>query len=166
MMRRWFVGLFSVMVVAGALVAPRAAASDTPIGHLGDTLRVNDLQGRIVADVTVANVLPADIPPGWGYPPRWPRQEVWRAQITVTAVNVPSPSAMATRFAFRGVTQTGDSYIARNNDAPDTLQTALLRAPQGSTVSGGIWWDVYRDLVSNVVLTDVATGYRLAQWNL
>jgi Domain of unknown function (DUF1942) len=166
MMRRWFVGLFAVMVVVGALVAPPASAGDTPIGHLGDTLRVTDADGNIVADVTVVNVLPSDIPPGWGYPPRWPRQEVWRAQIAVTAVSVPAPYSMSSRFAFRGVTQTGDAYVARNNDAPDALQAALLRAPQGSTVAGGIWWDVYRDLVSNVVLIDAKTGYHLAQWDL
>jgi hypothetical protein len=164
MMRRWFAGLLSALAVVGVLLAPPSSAGDAPIGHLGDTLRVTD--GNIVADVTVVNVLPSDIPPGWGYPPRWPRQEVWRAQITVTAVRVPAPYSMSPRFAFRGVTQTGDAYIARNNDAPDTLQLALLNAPQGSTVAGGIWWDVYRDLVSNVVLLDAKTGYHLAQWDL
>ena len=39
-MRRWFLGLFAVMVVAGALVAPPASAGETPIGSLGDPLRV------------------------------------------------------------------------------------------------------------------------------
>jgi hypothetical protein len=29
-----------------------------------------------------------------------------------------------------------------------------------------VWWDVYRDLVTNVVLLDKVTGYHLAQWNL
>jgi hypothetical protein len=164
MMRRWLSGLFAVIALAGILAAPPASAGDTPIGRLGDTLRVTD--GQIVADVTVISVLPSDIPPGWGYPPRWPRQEVWRAQITVTAVSVPTRASMGTKFAFRGVSQTGDAYVARNNDAPDALQYALLNAPQGSTVSGGIWWDVYRDLVSNVVLMDAKTGYRLAQWDV
>jgi Domain of unknown function (DUF1942) len=166
MMRRWFTGLLAGVVLAAVLVAPPAAAGDTPIGHLGDTLRVNDAEGRIVADVTLVNVLPSDIPPAWGYPPRWPRQEVWRAQITVTAISVPSRASMATKFTFRGVTQTGDAYTPRSTDAPDALQYALLNAPQGSTVSGGVWWDVYRDLVSNVVLMDTKTGYRLAQWDL
>jgi hypothetical protein len=164
MMRRWLSGLFAAIALAGVLTAPPATAEDTPIGHLGDTLRVTD--GKIVADVTLVNVLPSDIPPGWGYPPRWPRQEVWRAQITVTAISVPTPASMGAKFSFRGVTQTGDAYVARNNDAPDALQSALLRAPQGSTVSGGVWWDVYRDLVSNVVLMDAKTGYRIAQWDL
>jgi hypothetical protein len=162
-MRRWLVGFFSVMVFAAAFVAP-ASAGDAPIGRLGDTLRVSD--GTIVADVTVVNVLPSDIPPGWGYPPRWPRSEVWRAQIAVTAVAVPSAHSMASNFVFHGVTETGDSYVARNTDAPDALQYALLNAPQGSTVGGGVWWDCYRDLVSNVVLIDAKTGYHLAQWNL
>ena len=163
-MRRWLVGFFSVMVFAAAFVAPSASAGDAPIGRLGDTLRVTD--GTIVADVTVVNVLPTDIPPGWGYPPRWPRSEVWRAQIAVTAVAVPSAHSMASKFAFHGITETGDSYVARNTDAPDALQYALLNAPQGSTVAGGVWWDCYRDLVSNVVLIDAKTGYHLAQWNL
>ena len=143
-MRRWFVGLFPVIVVVGALVAPPALAGDTPIGRLGDTLRVTDTEGKIVADVTVVNVLPSDIPPGWSYPPRWPRQEVWRAHVTVTvtvtAVSVPAPNSMSSRFAFRGLTQTGDAYVARNNDAPDVLQAALLRAPRGRqfpAASGG-----------------------------
>ena len=163
-MRRWFIGLLSVTVIAAALVAPPASAVDAPIGRLGDTLRVTD--GNIVADVTLINVLPSDIPPGWGYPPRWPRSDVWRAQIAVTAVTVPSAHSMASKFAFHGNTQTGDSYIARNTDAPDALQYALLNAPQGSTVAGGVFWDCYRDLVSNVVLIDAKTGYHLAQWNL
>jgi hypothetical protein len=156
----------SAIVVVAAWFAPPASAGDSPIGRLGDTLRVTDPESHIVADVTVVSVLPSDIPPGWGYPPRWPRQEVWRAQVVVTAVSVPTPSIMSSRFSFHGLTQTGDSYLPRNNDAPDLLQTALLQAPQGSTVSGGVWWDVYRDLVSNVVLMDAKTGYHLAQWDL
>ena len=163
-MRRWFVRTLSVIALVGALVAPPAFAGDTPIGRIGETLRVTD--GNLVADVTVVNVLPSDIPPGFGYPPRWPRQEVWRAQITVTVVSAPAPFSMGSKFTFRGVTQTGDAYTARNTDAPDALQYALLKAPSGTTVSGGVWWDVYRDLVSNVMLIDAKTGYRLAQWNL
>jgi hypothetical protein len=163
-MRRWFLGLLAVTVAAGALVAPPASADDTPIGHLGDTLRVQD--SNITADVTVSSVLPSDIPPGWGYPPRWPRSQVYRAQIAVTAIDVPAPYSMSSRLSFRGLTQTGDQYEPRSNDAPDALQYALLNAPQGATASGGVWWDCYRDLVSNVVLIDAKTGARLAQWNL
>ncbi|MDT5010074.1 MAG: hypothetical protein QOH57_1691 [Mycobacterium sp.] len=166
-MRGWLVGILSVTALLAALLSPtvpRASAGDTPIGRVGDTLRVTN--GSIVADVTVVNVLPSDVPPGFGYPPRWPRQEVWRAQITVTAISSPAPFSMGPKFTFRGVTQTGDAYAARNTDAPDALQYALLNAPKGATVSGGVYWDVYRDLVSNVVLMDPKTGYRLAQWNL
>src|ERR1700732_4010349 len=104
MMRRWFSGLLSALAVVGVLLAPPSSAGDAPIGHLGDTLRVTG--GNIAADVTAVNVLPAALPPGWASPPRWPRQEVWRAQITVTAVSVPAPYSLSPRFAFRGVTQT------------------------------------------------------------
>jgi hypothetical protein len=163
-MRGWFLGLLAAMLLVGALSAPPSSAGDTPIGRLGETLRVTD--GSIVADVTVVNVLPSDIPPGFGYPPRWPRQEVWRAQVTITTIEAPTPSAMYPKFTFRGVSQTGDAYVSRSTDAADALQYALINAPAGATVSGGVWWDVYRDLVSNVVLMDSKTGFRLAQWNL
>ncbi len=163
-MRRWFLGLLAVMAVVGALVAPPASAGDAPTGHLGETLRITD--GTVTADVTVNSVLPSDIPPGFGYPPRWPRAQVWRAQITITAVSVPAPYSMASKFAFRGATQTGDAYPERHNDAPDALQYALLNAPQGSTVSGGVWWDCYRDLVSTVVMIDAKSGEHLAQWDI
>jgi len=43
---------------------------------------------------------------------------------------------------------------------------ALQNAPQGSTVGGRVFWDCYRDLVSNVVLVNPRTGEHLAQWNL
>ena len=33
-------------------------------------------------------------------------------------------------------------------------------------MSGGVWWDTNRDLVSNVVLIDSKTGFKLAQWNI
>ncbi len=163
-MRRWFLGLFAVITVVGALVAPPASAGDAPIGSLGDTLRVQ--AADFTADVTVSSVLPSDIPPGWGYPPRWPRSQVSRAQVTVTAVDVASPASLSSRLSFRGVTQTADQYVPRSTDAPDALQYALLNAPQGATVSGGVWWDTNRDLVSNVVLIDSKTGFKLAQWNI
>ncbi|MBV8177917.1 MAG: hypothetical protein JOY55_00130 [Mycobacterium sp.] len=38
--------------------------------------------------------------------------------------------------------------------------------PAGSIVRGGVYWEAYRDPVSNVVLLDKKTGYHLAQWNL
>ena len=42
------------------------------------------------------------------------------------------------------------------------MQTARV----GQTFTGAVWWDCYRDLVSNVVLLDKITGTRLAQWNV
>ena len=72
----------------------------------------------------------------------------------------PSPTSSA------GSPPTGDSYEPRNTDAPDALNAALTNAPAGSTVSGGVWWDCYRDLIANVVLLDKITGQHLAQWNV
>lgn len=153
----------SLALTLTGLAAP-ALAADTPIGRIGDTLRVQ--KGDLIADVTVVNVIPSEIPPGWGYPPRPPRQQVFKAQVVVQAVRVPTPSAMGVSFSFRGVTPTGDAYEPRNTDAPDALQYALLNAPQTSTVGGAVYWDCYRDLVSHVVLIDKKTGLHLAQWNL
>lgn len=163
-MRRWLIGVIATIAAAGGLLTPPASAVEAPIGRIGDTLRVDD--NGVIADVTVVGVDPSDVPPGWGYPPRWPHQRVYRANVVVRPVQVPSPYHLATIFQFNGVTLTGDSYVPRNNDAPDALQYALLNAPQGSTVAGGVWWDCYRDLVSSVVLNDAKSGVRLAQWNL
>jgi len=33
-------------------------------------------------------------------------------------------------------------------------------------VDGGVYWDVYRGLVTHVVMLSRNTGLRLAQWNL
>jgi len=170
-MRRWFVLLIAVMATLASLTSvPAQAAPDeaesapSPIGRLGETLQVN-FQG-LVANVTVNSLAPSPIPPGFGYPPRAPRYQVWRAQITVNAVKLPTPYAQLITYQFRGVTATGDSYEPRNTDAPDSLARALTNAPVGSTVSGGVWWDCYRDLISNVVLIDKITGEHLAQWNV
>ena len=163
-MRRWFAGLLAALSIAAFFSAPAAHAGDSPIGRLGDTLRV-EFKG-IVADVTVSNLAPSPIPPGFGYAPRPPRQQVWRVQVTVNAVQVPNPFIMSRAFSFRGVTPTGDAYQARTTDAPDDLQFALQNAPQGATVGGGVWWDCYRDLVSNVVLINPQSGFHLAQWNV
>jgi len=168
-MRRWFSMLLAaafalVLSATPVAVTPLAAAADMPIGRLGDTLRVQD--GNLIADVTLVSVEPSEIPPGFGYPPRPPRQQVWKAKIVVQAVRVPNPRQMLTSFIFNGVTPTADAYQPRHTDAPDALQYALLNAPEGSTVGGYVFWDCYRDLVSNVVLTNKQTGLRLAQWNL
>ena len=163
-MRRWFVVLIAAVAAVAGLTAVPASAAPTPIGRLGETLQVK-FKG-LVADVTVVSLAPSPIPPGFGYPPRPPRQQVWRAQVTVHPIQVPTPYAQAITYQFRGVTATGDSYEPRNTDAPDALQYALINAPAGSTVSGGVWWDCYRDLITNVVLLDKITGVHLAQWNV
>jgi hypothetical protein len=163
-MRRWFVLLVAAMAVAAGLTAAPASAVDAPIGRLGETLRVQ-FKG-LVADVAVTSIDPSDVPPGFGYPPRAPRYQVYRANVTITPVQLPTPFAMAITFQFRGVTPTGDAYEPRNSDAPDALQYGMQAAQVGRTFSGGVWWDCYRDLVSNVVLIDKITGQHLAQWNV
>ncbi len=162
--RRWLALLMSGMLALASAVAAPGSAADTPIGRIGETLRVEFK--TFAADVTVHDVVPAPIPPGFGNPPRPPRQQVYRANVTVHTIKAPNPYMLSVVFSFHGVTPTGDSYEARNNDAPDQLRNALQNAPPGSTVSGGVWWDCYRDLVTNVVLIDRVTGYHLAQWNL
>lgn len=114
--------------------------------------------------MSVNNIVPAVPPPGFGYPPRAPRYQVFRA-VTITPVTAPTPYAMAITFSFRGVTPTADAYEPRNSDAPDALQNMMQNARVGKTFTGGVWRDCYRDLVSNVVLVDKISGLRLAQWN-
>ncbi|EKF24167.1 hypothetical protein C731_1927 [Mycolicibacterium hassiacum DSM 44199] len=153
-----------MFTAAGLVVPAEATAAPTPIGRLGETLRI-EVKG-IVADITVHSIDPSPVPPGFGHPPRPPRHQVWRAWVTVHTVQAPNPYAQSITYQFRGVTPTGDAYEPRITDAPDDLQRALQNAPAGSTVSGAVFWDCYRDLVSNVVLLDKATGYHLAQWNV
>ncbi|HME49267.1 hypothetical protein [Mycobacterium sp.] len=165
-MRRCLMGLIVVIAGVGTLLAPSASAVDAPTGHLGDTLRVNDPDNKFIADVTVVSMDPSDVPPGFGYGPRWPNVRVYRANVVVHPLQVPSPYYLSTIFSFNGVTLTGDAYLPKNTDAPDALQYSLLNAPQGATVAGGVWWDCYRDLPSSVVLVDRKTGFHLAQWNI
>ena len=160
----WFALLFAALTISGAALAAPATAGDSPIGRLGETLRV-ELMG-VVADVTVHDILPSDVPPGFGYPPRAPRYQVYRANVTIHVVQTPAPYAIGIAFVFKGVTPTGDAYEPRNSDAPDALQYTALNMPAGATADGGVWWDCYRDLVSNVVLIDKKTGFHLAQWNV
>lgn len=169
-MPRWFALMFTAMVVAvTALVAPpTAVAEGAPIGNIGQTLRVQTDNG-IIADVTVHDVLASDVPPGWGWngSPRWRAQGgPWRVPITVTTIQAPNPYAMALAFTFNGVTPYADAYAPKHTDAPNRLEEALRNAPPGATVSGDVYWDVYRALVTNVVLTDTKSGKHLAQWNL
>lgn len=164
-MRRWLViVLAATMAMLGGVLAPPAGAAVIPIGRLGETLRV-EFKG-LVADVSVLGVNPSPVPPGFGYPPRAPRYQVYRADVTITPVKLPTPYAMGITYGFRGVTPTGDAYEPRNSDAPDALQYGMQNAQVGRTFTGGVWWDCYRDLVSNVVLLDRITGERLAQWNV
>lgn len=173
-MRRWLVVLSAVFVAAAGVTAagaaaPRAWAGDAPIGHIGDTLRVDN--GTYIADVTVSSVNPCDPPPGFGYTREgtykgFPGSTVERADVTVRAVRVPNPFVMATSFSFDGVTPFADAYKPRASDAPDALDNVLVNAPDGAVVRGEVYWDAYRDPVSTVVLLDKKTGYHLAQWNL
>jgi hypothetical protein len=170
-MRRWLSIVIALVAAVAVGVAPRAAAVDAPLGRLGDTLRVE--YSDVIADVTVSNVLPVDLPPGITYWrgtsdaisfPLVPKY--YRAQVSVHAVKVPNPYIMAVAFTFKGVTPLADAYTSQHTDAPDGLEYALENAPQGSTVNGGVYWDCYRNQVSNVVLLNPQTGVHLAQWNL
>lgn len=166
-MRRWltvFMAIATAALLGAVAPAPAVTAADTPIGPLGATLRVQN--GDLIADVTVLSVEPSEIPPGFGYPPRPPRHQVWKAKVAVQAIQVPNPHQIGSTFVFNGVTPTGDAYEPRKTDAPEALQFALLDAPNGSAVGGFVYWDCYRDLVSHVVLSDKRTGMRLAQWNV
>lgn len=184
-MYRWFVALVTALATsfvallgggaAGSL--PTAAAGPTttaeaPIGRLGDTLRVqleDEAFGKFVADVTLHDVVPSEIPPGWGWngSPRWRAQGApWRANITVHPIQVPNPYILAAAVTFNGVTPGADSYVSKHTDAPDALDVVLTNAPAGSTVTGGVYWDVYRGLVTHVVMLSRSNGIHLAQWNL
>jgi hypothetical protein len=167
--RRWmsilFTGLTAIVTVG---VAPNATAvGDAPIGRLHDTLRV-EYEG-IIADVTVHDVLPSEVPPGWGWngSPRWRAQGgPWRAPVTIHVIQTPTPYKMAIAFTFNGVTPYADAYVSKHTDAPDALENAMRNAPAGSTINGAVYWDVYRALVTNVVLLNPQSGKHLAQWNL
>jgi hypothetical protein len=174
-MHRWLIALSALLVAFGGILSvdtaiPRARAGDAPIGHLGDTLRVDT--GTYVADVTVTSVAPCDPPPGFGYTrsgvpiKSFPTSQVNRADVTVRAVRVPNSFIMATTFSFDGVTPFADAYKPRTSDAPDALDNVLVNAPQGAVVRGAVYWDAYRDPVSVVVLLDRKSGEHLAQWTL
>lgn len=172
-MRRTLAVLIAALAVLAAVPTPAATAGDAPIGRIGETLRVDffdEMFGRIVADVTVHDVLPVDPPPPGYTPtgsPRWKFEGgPWRAPVTVRAIDVPNPFAMAVAFSFDGVTPYADAYAAKNTDAPNDLRNVLRNVPKGATVNGDVYWQVYRGLVTNVTLLNPKTGTRLAQWNL
>jgi len=167
-MRRWFVLVVAALATAVFVAPPASADVIAPIGNIGDTLRVN-FKG-IVADVTVHDVVPVDPPPP-GYvangSPRWINQGgPWKALVTVHTIQAPNPYAMALAFTFTGVTPYADAYVSKHTDAPDSLESALRNAPPGATVDGAVYWQVYRALVTNVVLLNPQTGEHLAQWNI
>ena len=86
--------------------------------------------------------------------------------MTVHVISAPNPYKLAIATTFSGVTPYADAYAAKHTDAPDALEKALLNAPPGATVNGGVYWDVYRALVTNVVMINPQTGAHLAQWNI
>jgi hypothetical protein len=165
-MRRWLVFLIAGIAVAtGVLASPAPPASAVaPIGRLGDVLHVAYM--NVVADVAVTSVDLVDVPPGFGRAPLGPRNQVYRANVTVHVIKAPNPYITSLFFDFEGVTPIADAYKPRNTDAPDDLRAMLQNAPPGTTVTGGVYWDVYRDLVTNVNLLDKVTGTHLAQWNV
>jgi hypothetical protein len=143
------------------VLAPTASAvGNAPIGKLGDTLRVND--GAIIADFTLIDVQPTFLQDGM-LPSRG---IIWRADMSVHVIKVPTPYVMAIGITYSGVTPFGDAYISQHSDAPDGLENVLINAPQGSTVNGAVFFDVYRDPMTNVIVRSAKTGDHLAQWNL
>src|SRR5207248_10967489 len=91
--------------------------------------------------------------------PRWINQGgPWKAPITIHTIQAPNAYAMALAFTFSGVTPYADAYVSKHTDAPDSLEHALTNAPPGSTVDGAVYWQVYRALVTNVVLLNPQTG--------
>ena len=103
-MHRYLVVLITVFA-ATLIGIPRASAGDSPIGHLGDTLRVDT--GKYVADVTVSFVQPVDPPPGFGYnrvgvPVKsFPGSAVMRADVAIHAIRMPTPYQHGHRLHLR-----------------------------------------------------------------
>lgn len=168
-MRRTFALVVGLLITAAlAAAGPAAAVGDAPIGRLGDTLRIETENG-IIAEVTVHDVAPTAVPPGWtwtGHPGYREAGGPWRAGVTVHIVQTPTPYAAATRLTFNGIAPGADAYVSKHTDAPDQLETLLTNAPAGSTVTGGVYWHVYRQNVIVVVARDTVNGEHLAQWNL
>jgi hypothetical protein len=170
-MRRFCAVMITTLVaVLGAAFAPVAGATPdedrvTPLGRIGDTLRVQ--YQNIVADVTVHDLVPVPLPAGTDPPTQPGRNNFYRAQVTVQAVRTPTPYAMARQFTFTGVAPGADGYIAEHTDNPDALlEYQLTRAPQGSTVTGGVYFDAYRQPIRWIVLREVRSGIHLGQWTL
>lgn len=159
-MRRLWAMLFGMTITLGLLAAPPAHAAETPIGTLGQTLRVE--YNDFIADVTLTGLVPAPLPPGMDPS----RGIIWRADMTVHVVQSPTPFWLSLQLTYSGATRYGDAYISEHSDAPDALETLLQNAPQGATVSGAVFFDVYRDPITNVMVRSAKTGVHLAQFNL
>ncbi len=131
--RSWFAVLLTSLTAAVAIgIAPPSAAAVTPIGNLGETLRVEFED--FVADVTVHDVLPAPVPPGWGWngSPALARAErpVARQCDGARHLRTQSVQAGAVHHLQRRDPY-ADAYSSKHTDAPDVLEKVLLNAPPG-----------------------------------
>ncbi|WP_083335855.1 DUF1942 domain-containing protein [Mycobacteroides saopaulense] len=156
--------LIAVLAATAMALAPVASAQPdriTPIGHIGETLHFD--YGTIGADVTVHNIEPTGVPAGMAPP----RGIIWKANVTIRPTKVPNAYALLMALKLGGISpETGDAYEPQRTDEPDDLNYALRNTPQGSTVSGAVYWDVYRGPVRHIVLRSAQTQVHLAQWDL
>lgn len=159
-MRRVLAMVFGMAMTIGLLAAPAAQAVEAPIGKLGQTLRVE--YNDFAADVTLNGIQPWFLPPGMDPS----RGIIWRADMTVHVVKSPTPFWLSLQLTYSGVTRYGDAYVSEHSDATDALETVLQNAPEGSTVTGAVYFDVYRDPITNVIVRSARTGIHLAQFNL
>ena len=167
-MRRWLVFLIAVITAVGIGVAPPAAAAGVPIGNLGETLRV-EFKG-IVADVTVHDVAPhrpaarlrADGLAALAGP-RWP--------VACECHRARDPGAEPVHHVDRIRRSTASPPTAtrthrRTPTRPTPCSTRCRTRLQGRRSTARVYWQVYRDLVTNVILLNPQTGTHLAQWNI
>lgn len=156
--------LIAALTAVITVLAPTASALPdrvAPIGHIGETLHFD--YGTIGADVTVHNIEPTGVPAGMATP----RGIIWKAYVTIRPTKVPNAYALLMTLKLGGISpETGDAYEPQRTDEPDDLNYALRNAPQGSTVNGAVYWDVYRGPVRHIVLRSAQTQVHLAQWDL
>ena len=114
--------------------------------------------------------VPTDPPDGYTPTgsPRWRNEGgPWKANVTVHVIAGAEPVHHVDGIRLRRrQRRTQTRTTPKNTDAPDALQYKLLNAPPGATVDGAVYWQVYRALVTNVVLLNPQTGTHLAQWNI
>ena len=100
---------------------------------------------------------PSDVPPGFGYPPRAPATRC----IAPTSSFTPS-SARPVRHGhlvrLQGCHADGRRVRAKEHRCPRRAAVRDAKRARRRNRRGGVWWDCYRDLVSNVVLVDKKTG--------